>query len=148
MDAVQHNTSARRSAGNIEPVAASALLCDQCIAVLHQLPRKYLLKLVSELLRRSTQQPGEYSIEDHLSARELQVLVLVANGYSRQNMAEALGISPNTAARHIANVYAKLDICSVAEATACAISYGLVSLGQGGRPDARNAGSRRKLVNL
>lgn len=56
------------------------------------------------------------SIED-LSKRELEVLVLVANGYNRKSIGSTLGISVNTAARHIANIYSKLGISTVAEAT-------------------------------
>jgi len=40
-----------------------------------------------------------------------------------------LGISPNTAARHIANIYRKLGISSVAEATNYAISAKLMIRG-------------------
>lgn len=65
---------------------------------------------------------------DALSTRESQVLVLVANGYSRSEISHTLDISPNTAARHIANIYRKLDISTVAEATTYAIAAGLVAI--------------------
>lgn len=52
-----------------------------------------------------------------LSDRESEVLLLIANGYTRREIGCSLGISMNTAARHIANIYRKLDISSVAEAT-------------------------------
>jgi DNA-binding NarL/FixJ family response regulator len=58
-----------------------------------------------------------------LSKREQEVLVLLSNGYSRREIGDALGISVNTAARHISNIYRKLGITSVAEATRYALSH-------------------------
>lgn len=74
------------------------------------------------------EEPAVHSVKS-LSKRELEVLVLVANGYNRKNIAETLGISINTAARHIANMYSKLGISSVAEATGLAYSSMLVGSG-------------------
>ena len=59
----------------------------------------------------------------HLSAREQEVLVLVSNGYSRREIGDALEISVNTAARHISNIYRKLGVTSVAEATRYAMGH-------------------------
>ena len=60
-----------------------------------------------------------------LTKREEEVLTLIANGYSRRQVGESLGISSNTAARHISTIYTKLEISSVAEATRYAIQNGL-----------------------
>lgn len=59
---------------------------------------------------------GHLSLVD-LSGREMEVLRLLANGYTRRDIGATLGISFNTAARHIANIYGKLNVSSVAEAT-------------------------------
>jgi len=64
--------------------------------------------------------------DDPLSDREREVLVLVSHGYSRRDIAGALGISINTAARHISNIYSKLDVSSIAEATAYAFRRNLI----------------------
>jgi len=61
-----------------------------------------------------------------LTTRERQVLVLVANGYSRREIGETLCISFNTAASHIRNIYAKLEISTTAEATRIALDAGLI----------------------
>jgi non-specific serine/threonine protein kinase len=61
-----------------------------------------------------------------LTARELDVLRLVAAGRSNQEIGELLFISRVTAARHVANIFAKLDIGSRAEASAIAREQGLV----------------------
>jgi len=62
-----------------------------------------------------------------LTTRESEVLTLVASGYTRPEVAEALKISRNTAAKHVANIYRKLEIESIAEATMVAFRLGIVS---------------------
>lgn len=63
-----------------------------------------------------------------LSPRENEVLVLVAKGLSRKEVARMLGLSVNTVARYIRDVYQKLDISSQAEAAVEACRMGLVGL--------------------
>jgi DNA-binding NarL/FixJ family response regulator len=60
-----------------------------------------------------------------LTARELQVLRLVAAGRTNRDIADELGISERTVDRHVSNVYAKLDVSSRATATAWAYEHGL-----------------------
>lgn len=62
-----------------------------------------------------------------LSSRETEVLVLISHGYTRRDVAKSLGISANTASRHISNIYAKLGISCVAEATAYAIQHNVTA---------------------
>jgi DNA-binding NarL/FixJ family response regulator len=47
-----------------------------------------------------------------LTPRERQVVTLVASGRSNKAIAEELYISPATAARHVANILAKLGFSS------------------------------------
>jgi len=61
-----------------------------------------------------------------LTARELQVLRLVAHGKSNRAIAEELGISDKTVARHMSNIFTKLDLSSRAAATAYAFKLKLV----------------------
>ena len=61
-----------------------------------------------------------------LSAREMEVLRLVAEGLSDREIAERLSISPKTAMRHVANIYLKLGVGSRAAATSFAYRHGLV----------------------
>lgn len=51
-----------------------------------------------------------------LTARELEVLPLLAQGLTNQEIAERLVISPGTAKRHIANIFAKLDVANRTQA--------------------------------
>jgi len=55
-----------------------------------------------------------------LTAREVEVLKLVASGKRNRAIAVKLGISEKTVARHISNIFNKLDISSRAAATAFA----------------------------
>jgi DNA-binding CsgD family transcriptional regulator len=45
-----------------------------------------------------------------LTARECEILDLLASGQSNKEMARALAISPNTVKTHLANLYDKLDV--------------------------------------
>jgi len=60
-----------------------------------------------------------------LTARELEVLRLVACGTTNRGIAGKLSISEKTVARHISNIFVKLDLNSRAAATAYAYQHGL-----------------------
>jgi DNA-binding CsgD family transcriptional regulator len=45
-----------------------------------------------------------------LTARECEILALLASGQSNKEMARALGISPNTVKTHLARLFGKLDV--------------------------------------
>jgi DNA-binding CsgD family transcriptional regulator/predicted negative regulator of RcsB-dependent stress response len=55
-----------------------------------------------------------------LTRRELQILRLVATGRTNRSIAEKLGLSEKTVARHISNIFNKLNVSSRAAATAYA----------------------------
>ena len=61
-----------------------------------------------------------------LTARELQVLCLVAEGRSNKVIAERLGLSERTIDRHVSNILTKLDVSSRTAATAFAYAHNLV----------------------
>jgi len=63
-----------------------------------------------------------------LSAREREVLVLIANGNSNKEIASQLGIGVRTTETHRERVMRKLDIHTVAGLTKYAIARGLVNL--------------------
>jgi DNA-binding CsgD family transcriptional regulator len=62
-----------------------------------------------------------------LTAREAEVLGLVAEGLTNRQIAETLVLSQNTVIRHVANIFAKLDVKSRAAAVAIAAERGLVA---------------------
>ncbi|MEU7818884.1 helix-turn-helix transcriptional regulator [Pseudonocardia sp. NPDC049154] len=61
-----------------------------------------------------------------LTAREIQVLGLVASGRTNRAIARELGLSERTVARHVHNVLTKLGVPSRAAATAYAYENGLL----------------------
>jgi DNA-binding CsgD family transcriptional regulator len=65
-----------------------------------------------------------------LTARELDVLALVAEGRSNREVADALFISAKTVSVHVSNILAKLGVASRVEAAAVAYRHGLLD----GRP--------------
>jgi len=60
-----------------------------------------------------------------LTRREGEVLALVASGQANSEIAVALGVSVHTIERHVANVFAKINVRNRAEATAWAHRHGL-----------------------
>lgn len=70
---------------------------------------------------------GSAQNKQHLTERESEVLVLLANGYHRKEISQTLAIAPSTVAGYIKQIYVKLEVNSCAEATLKAVSMGLVS---------------------
>jgi DNA-binding NarL/FixJ family response regulator len=62
-----------------------------------------------------------------LSAREIEVLRLVATGKTNRAIATELFISERTVERHVSNIFTKLDVSSRAAATAYAYEHQLIS---------------------
>ena len=71
-----------------------------------------------------------------LTPREWQVVTLIASGHSNKAIAEELFISPATAARHVANILAKLGFKSRAQIAAWAADKQAFAGGQGQSPPA------------
>lgn len=69
---------------------------------------------------RATVRPGG------LTAREIEVLRLVAEGRSNSQVGQALVISTKTASVHVSNIIAKLGVSSRGEAAAWAYSNGAI----------------------
>lgn len=63
---------------------------------------------------------------DGLTGREVEVLRLVATGKTNRAIAHALDISEKTVARHLSNIFTKLDLPSRAAATAYAYEHKLL----------------------
>jgi HD-GYP domain-containing protein (c-di-GMP phosphodiesterase class II) len=61
-----------------------------------------------------------------LTAREVEVLGLLARGNSNRQIAQRLVVSPKTAANHVEHIYAKLGVSSRAAATLYATQHGLM----------------------
>ena len=62
-----------------------------------------------------------------LSPRELEVLRLVATGLTNREIAAQLYVSEKTVARHVSNIFQKLEVSSRSAATAFAYAHDLMS---------------------
>jgi DNA-binding NarL/FixJ family response regulator len=71
---------------------------------------------------------GEPSPGGLLTAREREVLQLVAEGFATREIAERLHVSPKTVETHRRNLMDKLNLHSVAELTKFAIREGITGL--------------------
>jgi ATP/maltotriose-dependent transcriptional regulator MalT len=65
-----------------------------------------------------------------LTAREVEVLRLIATGLTNNEMAEALHLSAKTVSRHLSNIFTKIGVSSRAGATAFAFEHDLVDRGR------------------
>ena len=64
---------------------------------------------------------------DGLTRREREVLALVADGRSNRQIGEALYISDRTVARHLTNIFHKIDVTSRTQAARYAIDRGMTA---------------------
>lgn len=69
---------------------------------------------------------GNGAFPSSLTAREVEVLALLAGGRSNREIADSLVLSERTVARHIANIYSKIGAHGRVDATTYAIRNGLV----------------------
>ena len=63
---------------------------------------------------------------ERLSARESEVLGLIAKGYKNAEVAERLGLTPSTIGTYVRDIYQKLGISSRAQAALAADRLGLI----------------------
>ena len=83
---------------------------------------RYILKALSE--------PADNAANDTISLtdREVEVLNLIARGYSRKEIAALLQLSRHTVVSHIRHIYEKLEVHSRNEAVFEACQQGLITL--------------------
>jgi DNA-binding NarL/FixJ family response regulator len=70
---------------------------------------------------------GRPALPGGLTGREAEVLALVAAGRTNREIAAALVLSHKTVARHLSNIFAKIDVTSRTQAAAYAYEHGLAA---------------------
>ena len=99
----------------------SAMELDGARKVFEQLGARPDIERLDALTRRPYgEAPGG------LTAREVEVLRLVASGKTNRAIAKELGLSEKTVARHVHNILTKIGVPSRAAATAYAYEHGLI----------------------
>ncbi len=119
--------------------AIGYLLKDQCEELLIQKLRGVmkgdppLSPLIARKILEQVRQSDSVNQSNHsepmyinLSKREEEILVMIAKGLNRTEIAEIKSLSPHTIARYIKDVYQKLDVNSRAEAAIMAYRIGLI----------------------
>jgi DNA-binding CsgD family transcriptional regulator len=131
------------ASGYVLKSVANRDLIEACRATMRGEPFLYpaaVRALVKDYLDRASR--GETTPEDPLSPRELEVVKLIAEGMTSEEIAGQLFISKKTVDRHRANVLEKLGMRNRVELTRYAIRRGLVvpcGGGGGSSPSARAA---------
>ena len=69
---------------------------------------------------------GDRGMRDPLSPRELEVLSLVADGYSNKQIGERLFVTEQTVKFHLANIFRKMGARNRTEAARSAMHKGLI----------------------
>jgi DNA-binding NarL/FixJ family response regulator len=115
------------ASGYVLKTVANRDLIEACRATMRGEPFLYpaaVRALVRDFLDRASR--GETTPEDPLSPRELEVVKLIAEGHTSEEIAEQLFISKKTVDRHRANMLEKLGMRNRVELTRYAIRRGLV----------------------
>ena len=115
------------ASGYVLKTVADRDLIEACRATMRGEPFLYpaaVKALVRDYLDRASR--GEATPEDPLSPRELEVVKLIGEGMTSEEIAEQLFISKKTVDRHRANVLEKLGMRNRVELTRYAIRRGLV----------------------
>ena len=115
------------ASGYVLKSAANRDLVEACRAAMRGEPFLYpnaIVALVREYLEQARR--GEATPSDPLTPRELQIVKLIAEGHTSDEIAADLVISRKTVDHHRANILAKLEMRSVADLTRYAIRRGLI----------------------
>ncbi|OAT54055.1 LuxR C-terminal-related transcriptional regulator [Providencia heimbachae] len=74
---------------------------------------------------------SQHDLYELLSARELEIMLMITQGVPIKQVAQSLTLSPKTVNTYRYRMFGKLNICSDVELTHIAISYGLITAKQG-----------------
>jgi len=96
-------------------------------------------RLVAEFAHRP-RCPRETNMLDALTDREREVLALVAEGLTNEEIAKRLILSPATARTHVGRLFAKLDARNRAQLVVLAYETGLVRPGWTTKSEAHHSG--------
>jgi two-component system invasion response regulator UvrY len=85
----------------------------------------YIAKDIAQKLALSML-PGEENVIDRLSQRELQVLMMIAQGDRNQDIADTLNLSPKTVSTYRKRLHEKLEVTSDVEMLHLAMQHGIL----------------------
>jgi DNA-binding NarL/FixJ family response regulator len=110
-------------------------LVDDVVDAVHRayageimLPTALIGRLITSLATRRREQAERQDLVERLTAREREILHLIAEGADNKTIADRLIVSPHTVRTHVQNLLAKLGAHSKLEALTIAARRGLVDL--------------------
>lgn len=86
-------------------------------------------KLFAHINQPSTTTPTASTLTADLSARELEILKLLAAGLNNSDIAERLHLSKGTVQNYVSNLFVKLDVTDRTQAAVIALRHGLLPPG-------------------
>lgn len=92
---------------------------------------------MSSMTQQATDWPGQ---SHGLSPREGEVLALIAQGLSNEQIAARAFLSPNTVKSYIRSAYRKIDVTTRTHAVIWALSNDIACDEPGPAPEVREAG--------
>ena len=87
--------------------------------------QRYIAPSIAQQLALSML-PGEESVVDRLSQRELQVLIMISRGMRTNQISDMLSLSPKTVSTYRKRLHDKLDVSNDVEMMHLAIKHGLL----------------------
>ncbi|MET9338588.1 response regulator transcription factor [Nonomuraea sp. NPDC003804] len=122
-------TALRAGADGFLPKDVSPEELVEAVRVVHGGAAAVAPRLLTGLIRTYVRGGRPRAEIDGLTAREQEVLVLIAKGLSNAEIAERLAVSPSTVKNHVTAVFAKIDVRDRAQAVIVAYERGLVTPG-------------------
>jgi DNA-binding NarL/FixJ family response regulator len=104
-----------------EEIIAAIEAAAQGLVVLHP-------EILASLQRTEPVRRPTAELDGALTAREIEVLRMLAEGLANKNIAYRMGISEHTVKFHITSIFTKLNASSRAEAVAIGMRQGLILL--------------------
>ncbi|EKB56139.1 response regulator transcription factor [Facklamia hominis] len=86
----------------------------------------FMQEEVTQKILHQEDQQKQGALHDELTKREIEVLQLIAKGYTNQAIADTLFISLKTVKTHVSNILAKLQVDDRTQATIYAFQHDLV----------------------
>ena len=100
---------------------------EEMVEAIHKVHngQRYIAPTIAQQLALSML-PGEESIIDLLSQRELQVLIMISRGMRTNMISEKLNLSPKTVSTYRKRLHDKLDVSNDVEMMHLAIKHGIL----------------------
>jgi len=124
-DAVLAMIGLGRAEHGLGRTAAAVARLRDAEVIAGQIASPQRLAEVRAALAETGPAPGAGELPDGLTARQAEVLRLLAGGRSNKQIASELFLSPATVERHLATIYRKLGLAGRVGATRYAVRHGL-----------------------